>query len=479
MLKLDDPLLWGNEAAEDEDPQVLSSYFTAQSDFDAFFDPALRLRIARARKGMGKSALLRECEQRAREDRNAVVVSLRGADLVAQRPIEYLTPDEHLHDWEQRICMCINRHLGAEIGLALSDDKLTLVETAELAGYKQRNLISSLVARLNGNLGALQIRPLEASNHPQLLKRIVDEGDWTVWVFVDDIDATFINTREERLRLSTFFSACRDLASAFKGVNVRTCIRTDVWTSIRNVDEALDKVDQYIFDIHWSNRQLGHMLCDRIRSYQLRCGFEEAAQPADDVHPKAAEFLPLRNAFAAKFPWGRTRAPAYRVLHAYASGRPRWAMQLCRMAGERAARANDYLIKFGHIKQCLEPFGRKRLDDLAREHQHQCPQVLDIANAFSRQRGNHASSQLIAFVENTVRQNMPVEIDGRPAMDALEIVRFLFRIGFIVARDEQRRAVTYYRFEDKPELLKNHANLDDGMTWSVQSCFQTALGLDA
>ena len=282
----------------------------------------------------------------------------------------------------------------------------------------------------------------------------------------------------ERLRLSTFFSACRDLASSFKGINIRTCIRTDVWTSIRNVDEALDKVDQYIFDILWSNRQLGHILCDRIRSYQRRLGIE-VQSPPDDVHPKELEFLPLRTVFAAKFPWGRTRAPAHRVLHAYASGRPRWALQLCRMAGERAARADDDHIKFGHIKQCLEPFGRKRLDDLAREHQHQCPQVLDIANAFSRQRGTYASPQLLEFVEQTVRRNITVVIDGRAVTDALEIVQFLFRIGFIVARDEQRRAVTYYRFEDKPELLKNHANLDDGMSWNVQSCFQTVLGLDA
>ena len=51
-LKLDDPLLWGNEAAEDEDSAILSSYFTTQDDFEGFFDPGVRLRVARARKGL-------------------------------------------------------------------------------------------------------------------------------------------------------------------------------------------------------------------------------------------------------------------------------------------------------------------------------------------------------------------------------------------------------------------------------------------
>jgi len=32
MSRLDEPLLWGNEAAEDEDPEVLSYCFTKQNE---------------------------------------------------------------------------------------------------------------------------------------------------------------------------------------------------------------------------------------------------------------------------------------------------------------------------------------------------------------------------------------------------------------------------------------------------------------
>ena len=55
MLKVDDRRLWGNEAADDEDPKLLNSYFVTQPAWDDFFDGSIPLSIARARKGMGKS----------------------------------------------------------------------------------------------------------------------------------------------------------------------------------------------------------------------------------------------------------------------------------------------------------------------------------------------------------------------------------------------------------------------------------------
>ena len=75
-----------------------------------------------------------------------------------------------------------------------------------------------------------------------------------------------------------------------------------------------------------------------------------------------------------------------------------------------------------------------------------------------------------------------IEHDGKPGYgivhdDAVEIVRFLFRVGFILGVDTQARSTRYYQFEEKPELLKSRANLDDGLGWSIQPAFHAALGL--
>ena len=60
MINFDfkDKKIYGNEAGEDEDVEILNSYYVDHTDFDYFFDPNERLSIVSARKGMGKSALL-------------------------------------------------------------------------------------------------------------------------------------------------------------------------------------------------------------------------------------------------------------------------------------------------------------------------------------------------------------------------------------------------------------------------------------
>lgn len=70
-LLLSDRSPWGNEAADAEDPVRLNSYVVSQPACLAFFDTANALSIARARKGMGKSALPRECAFLAERPRRA------------------------------------------------------------------------------------------------------------------------------------------------------------------------------------------------------------------------------------------------------------------------------------------------------------------------------------------------------------------------------------------------------------------------
>lgn len=256
MLQLDDRRLWGNEAADDEDPELLNSYFVTQRDWDEFLDLKAPLSIARARKGMGKSALLRECGYRASKTQKDLIVSIKGSDLVAQKDFRTQTPTEHIYDWQQRICAIINRHIGASIGFAMSDSTISMVEAAELAGFRSRNLVGTLVDRLKGKLGPIELQKLAADDSKALLRRYFTDQDARVCILIDDIDATFNNSREECVRLSTFFSACRELAANFKGIVIRTVIRSDVWASIRKTDEALDKVEQYIFDISWSKKEV-------------------------------------------------------------------------------------------------------------------------------------------------------------------------------------------------------------------------------
>lgn len=53
-----DPTLFGNDAGEDENIERLNEYYLSKPEHDIFFHPNVRLQFVRARKGIGKSALL-------------------------------------------------------------------------------------------------------------------------------------------------------------------------------------------------------------------------------------------------------------------------------------------------------------------------------------------------------------------------------------------------------------------------------------
>lgn len=474
MLRIDDRRLWGNEAADDEDPELLNSYFVSQIEWDEFFDHKTTLSIARARKGMGKSALLRECAYRMRDIGDLFAISIKGSDLVAQKDFTNKTPVEQIYDWQQRICSIINRHLGASIDLAFTDDRITLIETAELSGFRSRNLIGILVDRLKGKIGPIEMQKISAADNSALLKRVVKSSDFRIVLLIDDIDATFSNSPEERFRLSTFFSACREIASNYKGISIRTVIRSDVWASIRRTDEALDKVEQYIFDLNWSKKGFRSFLSERISSYCKRIG-----NPQLLGNRTKEEIISL--VFEPKFPWGNGNAFPHRVIHVYAGGRPRWAAQLCRMAAQETIKTGSTnVIKFGAIKQVLEAYGRFRLDDVSREHRHQCSVISDIVNGFAKQQSTYSTNHLLHFIEAKIIPFLKIELDGHPTSDALQVAQFLYRIGFFIGVDRlENGAPEYYSFEDRPDVLLSRVNLDSNMKWTVHPSFHKALSLTA
>ncbi len=143
---------FGNEAGDDVDPEELATYFVEQDAFAKFLDTRKKLLVATARKGVGKSALLQWIAQQvATRDPEALVIRTRGADLVRSKfnlSSTLTAPNEHISDWMIRICALVNRQLAARLNIALTDDEITLIETAELEGYRSRNLVGCLLDRL-------------------------------------------------------------------------------------------------------------------------------------------------------------------------------------------------------------------------------------------------------------------------------------------------------------------------------------------
>ena len=99
---------FGNEAGDDVDPEELMEYFVEQQSFAKFLERRRKLLVASARKGVGKSALLKWTAHKIQSrDPEALVISVRGADLT-RASFNLTSPltnaNEHTRDWMVRLC---------------------------------------------------------------------------------------------------------------------------------------------------------------------------------------------------------------------------------------------------------------------------------------------------------------------------------------------------------------------------------------
>ncbi len=469
------PELFGNDAGEDEEPEILSSYFLEKPEHAPFFREDRRLGFVRSRKGCGKSAMLREVMYRRNKmGLGELLLYVKASDLVALQDVDSSSPGALIHGWQQRICSLINLELGSVLRVGFDDDSMSLIEQAELAGFRGRNLVGSLIDRMRASIKDFEIsrERVQMGDSQALLKRVVS-NDIRAWVFIDDVDATFLNTPEERLRVSTFFSACRNLCNSVAGLNLRASVRTDVWSIVCQHDEALDKCEQYMMDIKWSFDDSAKILENKIRSY-----FERTRPPEETERLLAGVRRTSNLVFREPWPWGKKSVAAVSPIHTLSAGRPRWANQLCRLAGKEAYRKSSALITFGDVKDILRQYGQSRLSDLYKEHRHQCPQMERLIESFTGGHRRYTTEELLEHIRQRIiiKYGMPT-IDGASAgTGATAVAHFLYRIGFLAARNENDdKGLGFVNFEDRPSLLTTLENLDDGMDWEVHPSYRAVL----
>lgn len=484
QLKLNDKSLFGNDAGEDENIEVLASYFVNQESFDDFLDDSVRLQVARGRKGMGKSALLSKfAYDLSKSDTKPLVVHVVPSNLAGlQTPPQTQNHGVLENYWKQVICQAINYEMAKAIGFAWKDDQITLVEGAEIAGFKGKNIIGALASRLLSKVnlfGSVELKFGQSgiSNNEQLLKRIQEEHDDAreVWFLLDDIDSKFQNTPEQKAYISSFFSACRNLLREIDGISIRATVRTDVWTSLRDAED-LDKFEQYVCDIGWNAAQQKDILVKRIYSYVMRRHGSSYVAKNWTMANHADDIIEL--AFTRRMTWGSSGVPPAHVLTILAAGRPRWMAQLCKLAGSSAARKKKDRIGIGEINEAMDKYGVNRLSDLYKEHNHQFADLQKLIESFSAGQRRYTTDDLMKKIMNGFIKNRGAnsiaEVDGEPFRDSWQIAHFLFKCGFIVGH-KSVGSPEFVTYAMRPDLLQVGTNLDDGMIWEIHPSYRTVL----
>lgn len=465
--------LFGNDAGEDEAVEKLKDYFLITPKIEPFFLYESELFFVRARKGMGKSTLL--CYTAAKIEKEYprdIVINIKASELLAKIEDVDSNAMNLVNMWQQRICSRINNEIGKRINIAFSDDKMSVVEEAEINGFKGKNLIGALLERIFIHTDKIKIQGGSVENNAETLKRIQSSNSSDkVWLFVDDIDATFVDSKKNRLFISTFFSACRLLTNSIKGLNIRASVRTDVWALI-STDESLDKCEQYMLDLKWSTKETEKILLNKISTYI------KMHQDSHDIKGNFSYEKCYQEFFTKTFRWGTSSVHPFRVIHILSAGRPRWATQLCRFAAQDAYNKEKDLIEKGNINFAMVEYGRNRLSDLQKEHNHQCNKIAALTESFRNSKSEYRFHELTEHIEHKVFSTIDeITIDTVKTNDSLTIAKFLYRIGFVTLRnDEFNKAAGFTHFEEAPDLLID-TNINDDDIWIIHPAYRTALNI--
>ena len=461
---------FGNEAADDVDDDELKSYFVTQEHFNIFLKENKRLQIIKAKKGMGKSALIKWIGLAISEqDENALVIKIRGSDLSRENfklTNALIEPNDYIQDWIVRLCAVVNRELARKINFAYRDDEISLVESTEVQGFKERSLVSCLLERFRSILGKYQPTSTKEINHHEILKRIESLDESKIWILIDDLDATFQNSNKEKVNIGSFFSACRYMIQDVKGVNFRVTLRSDVWPVIRRHDEAMDKIEQYVSEIEWTEEDFKQILCRRIQT-----------EFSDDFYGLDDDEL-LGKIFKPTVFWNEKQVPTYQVLYILAYNRPRWGVQLCKLAQDDALRKRMSHIEKLNIDARWGEYGLKRIADLVVEHKHQCIQVEDLINSFRGLERRFPQTDLLEIIRKKILNSLNIQVDGQKITKPEDIADFLYRIGFIVARaEEEYHGYHHYSYSELPDLFSGRSGHGFDLMCEIHPCYREALNI--
>lgn len=470
--------LFGSETADTEAPDELDEYFVDDPNFSEFTRTTVPFGIARARKGVGKSALLKHADFTAQRS-GALTSFLTGGDLFALKLPNGKTPNELLGQWTELLAKAACEKIAEEIDVPRTlSEMLILRRCNPLSGKVSwyRRLLASITIKVPF-VGA---STLAGSGYLPLLEEYLKHSERQIWLLIDDVDATFTSGDHEKLIISQFFTAARHLSHKVPLLRIRCSVRKDVWTTLARFDESLDKCEQHCTDIWWSYKGTLRIISNRVRKF-IEAEIPEGNKDHIAILKSANDAEVFDLISIQKIRWGRGLSDAFRVFHRLSGGRPRWALQLCKAAAletstkkNTSGKSGEFLFTSGIIYNVLPSYSRFRIGDVVKEHKHQCAEIENLIMAFDGHKPEFSTAELLSYVETRIMRHSNVEIEKEEKSESKEICSFLYRVDFLEAVNIKKNA-THYRYEDYPHFFQSLSADHSFVRWEINPSFRAAL----
>lgn len=408
--------VFGNEAAENEDPANLKGYYFKNRVFDQVTSK-VPLRIVVGHKGIGKSALFTVA--RLEDDEKGIVsVVIKPDDIIS------LTKEDDnflrlIRNWK--------------------DGLREIIFNKIVQQFQTKDPSYRSIANVTGHVITLALSSIRAvDKHLDLndaRRRVLSKLNETneVNVYVDDLDRGWEGKQSDIRRISALLNAVRDLSTENRGLYFKISLRSDVYFLVRTSDESTDKIEGSVVWHSWTNHEILALLVKRIDNFWGRPSLE-----SELIKRTQKELAMTLNSIMEPHYFGKgkwERIATYRMLMSLIRRRPRDLVKLCTMAAKQAYIAGDTTLGTSHFSAVFDQYSQERLQDTINEFRSELPSIEQLLlnmkpSRKEKERGvlyKYSTAELLDKIREILGRHPMRFASGRPA-DEKNVAHFLYKI---------------------------------------------------
>lgn len=384
--------------------------------------------------------------------------------------------------------------LGERLSGFLSEDEAKLLDAAIAAGVTRPDLISraaKFLPRIASAVTDVDISKFlpeqskEAAAHldKSLKSALADtKAPKAVYLFLDDTDQVASPDRPNQLnRIWGLLLAARELAQFSPEIRVVITLREEVWVRIAN-DKASqrDQTDHFfalVRRLDPTDEQLKLIVRRRL----------DLAKAAAGVPSFVERYEPFFEGSRAHMPGSEAQTSWEDLIVTRSRGRPRDCIQLINALAKSALDSSCEKIQDSKVGGVVKVFSETRVDLLVQETAQELPTLKEVIKSFARRDIYDIGSFKVSgpsAIEHlkTIPSMFSVQLFGTALRsnsqdDAVKLLSFLFRVGFLNAR-RTKPGGRYVHISpaEEPNLVStiNHNELQS-IFWEVHPAFRDFL----
>lgn len=479
--------LLGTELAQD-DPNFIKYAIQREELLEPLRDRNNQFLIINAARGSGKSGLLLSHEFDIKSANTASDIVIKKFYGDAPLPEKFETFHSALHFWKNTILGWIVSQIGANLSSPSDPDQVVAANYAEALGNRE---IDQTLLQLRVNQPAIAKTDFDERLTDGYLSRLIEKSGKHFWILLDEMDDYYENSPNINNKLIGLLKSAKHIVKLHRNIYVRLTIRPHIMTTLYRTSDVAQTFRGDELKISWNEKTLLKLLAKRIENYEgpdnsqlpLFGGAQEKENDWRTLNKTVEKYF---EPFDASLEQSR-REMGFKGLVTYSIERPRWMLELCRLALESS---NGDKATIRDFRIAVAEYSRNRVIFLAGEHKYHMPEFEAIANQIAAERkwklGDSKSLKNL-IIKRVIRAGIkPVRKDGVLEDEiinlentaALKIAQDLYMIDFIRAHQSLggKGRHRFYTYNNRPSLLTSWSE-EPNISWELHPTFARSFNI--